>query len=120
VKDHDMSRRAEPLPVCFTARERELIRHEMGMHFGQNPSLADGIFLRTWRGGPHKNQPKVPAAVQSMMDRGLVEIRQSERGPRAFFTDAGLQELRRLLLDRRYMDAERFAHLRCELRLSDD
>jgi hypothetical protein len=36
VKDHDMScRGAEPLPVSFTARERELIRHEMGMHFGQ-------------------------------------------------------------------------------------
>jgi len=52
--------------------------------------------VRTWRGGPHKNQPKIPPAVRSMMDRGLVEIRQSERGPRAFFTEAGFQELRRL------------------------
>ena len=61
----------------------------MGMHFGQYPNLADGIFLRTWRGGPQKNEPKVPAAVRTMMDRGLVEIRNTERGPRAFFTEAG-------------------------------
>ena len=106
-----MSRRAEALPISFSANERELIRHEMGIHFSQYPSLADGIFLRTWRGGPQKNQPKIPAAVRTMMDRGLVEIRKTERGPCAFFTEAGLQELRRLLLDGRYMDQVRFAHL---------
>jgi hypothetical protein len=115
-----MNRRAESLPVSFSARERELIRHEMGMHFGQYPSLVDGIFLRTWRGGAQKNQPKIPAAVQSMLDRGLVEVRHGERGPRAFFTEAGLQELRRLVLDHRYMDPERFAHLRRELGLMSD
>jgi hypothetical protein len=115
-----MSSRAQPLPVSFTARERQLIRQEMSQHFGQYPSLADGIFLRTWRGGPQKNQPKIPPAVQSMMDRGLVEIRNSARGPRAFFTEAGLEKLRRLLLDRRYMDPERFAHLRQELGLAPD
>ena len=54
------------------------------------------------------------------MDRGLVEIRNSERRPRAFFTEAGLQELRRLLLDRRYMDPERFARLRHELGLASE
>ena len=56
-----MSHRAEALPVSFTANERELIRHEMGIHFGQYPSLADGIFLRTWRGGPQKSEPENPA-----------------------------------------------------------
>ncbi len=44
------SRRTNPLPSPFTAAERELIRREMGMHFGQYPSLAEGLFLRTWRG----------------------------------------------------------------------
>ena len=115
-----MSRRAEALPISFTAQERELILHEMGIHFSQYPSLADGIFLRTWRGGPQRNEPKIPPAVRSMMDRGLVEIRNTERGPRAFFTEAGLGELRRLLLDGRYMDPERFAHLRRELGLESD
>src|SRR5260370_30330138 len=115
-----MSCRAEPLPISFSARERELIRHEMGMHFGQYPSLADGLFLRTWRGGPQKNQPKIPPAVRSMMDRELVEIRNTERGPRAFFTEAGLEELRGLLLDARSMDPTRFPHLRRDLGLDSE
>ena len=55
-----------------------------------------------------------------MIDRRLMEIRVSERGPRAFFTETGLQELRRLVLDRRYMDPERFAHLRQDLGLEPD
>ena len=105
----------EPLAVSFTASERALIRQEMSEHFGQYPRLADGIFLRIWRGGTQKGQPKIPPAIRTMVDRGLVEIRNSERGPRAFFTVSGLQELRRLLLDRRYMDPARFAHLRREL-----
>jgi hypothetical protein len=49
----------------FTAPERDLIRREMGMHFGQNPSLADGIYLRTWRAGDRKGQPKIPPAMES-------------------------------------------------------
>jgi hypothetical protein len=52
-----------------------------------------------------------------MMDRGLAEIRTTERGPRAFFTEAGLEELRGLLLDARYTDPARFPHLRRELGL---
>ena len=63
------------LPCPFTATERELILREMGLHFGQYPSLADGLFLRTWRGGPQKGEPKLPPAVQSMLERGLVELR---------------------------------------------
>src|SRR5438309_823265 len=115
-----MSRRAEPLLGSFTARERALIRWEMSVHFAQYPRLEDGIFLRTWRGGSQKGQPKIPPAIQTMVDRRLVEIRSSERGSRAFFTEAGLQELRRLLLNRRYMDQARFAHLRHELGLASD
>jgi len=55
-----MSLRSKPLRVLFTASERDLIRRELGIHFSQYPSLADGIFLRTWRAGPQKNQPKIP------------------------------------------------------------
>jgi hypothetical protein len=81
-----MTCHAEPLPVSFTAREQDLIRHEMGLHFSQYPRLEDGIFLRTWRGGPQKGEPKIPPAVRTMMDRGLLEICNTERGPRASFT----------------------------------
>ncbi len=103
----------------FTAPERELIRREMGMRFGQPPSLADGLFLRTWRGGERKGEPKIPPAVLSMLERGLVELRPGPIGPRAVFTEAGLEALLRLLRDRRAMDPARFAHLRRELGLDD-
>jgi hypothetical protein len=112
-----MTTSAAPLPSPFTAAERELIRREMGLHFGQYPSLADGLLLRTWRGGPQKGEPKLPPAVRSMLERGLVELRTERSGPRAFFTEAGLTALRQLLQDRRAMDPVRFAHLRQELGL---
>lgn len=60
--------------MCGTLHE--LARRQRG---GWAASLADGIFLRTWRGGPQKNQPKIPPAVRTMMDRGLVEIRSTDR-----------------------------------------
>src|SRR5215217_7286182 len=100
----------------FTPQERELIRLEMGMRFGQEPQLANGLFLRTWRAGPQKGEPKIPKAIQSMLDRGLVEIRPNPMGRQAaFFTEAGLEALRQVLQDRRAMDPERFAHVRQEL-----
>jgi hypothetical protein len=101
----------------FTPRERELIRRELCRHFGQDPSLADGILLRTWHAGPHRGEPKIPPTVQGLLDRGLVEIGRGRYGPRARFTAAGLRELRALLRDRRAMDPERFGHLRRELGL---
>src|SRR5689334_7206888 len=64
----------------FTQHERDLIRLEMGMRFGQYPELANGLFLRTWRGGPHKGEPKIPKVIQGMLDRGLVEIRRNAMG----------------------------------------
>ena len=115
--DRPMASRAERPPSPFTAEERELLRRELGTRFGQPPSLADGLFLRTWRGGEHKGEPKIPPAVRSMRERGLVEIRLGRMGPRAFFTEAGLAALRQLLQDRRAMDPVRFAHLRRELGL---
>jgi hypothetical protein len=112
-----MSSRSKPEQGVFTAREREFIRHAMGQHFGQYPRLADGISLRTWRTGERKGQPKISPAVQSMLDRGLVAIRQEGRWPVVLFTEDGLAALRELLLDRRAMDPARFAHLRRELGL---
>jgi len=51
-----------------------------------------------------------------MIGRGLVEVRRNPMGRQAaFFTEAGMEALRQLLLDRQAMDPERFAHLRQEL-----
>jgi hypothetical protein len=112
-----MTRPLKPAPSPFTAAERDLIRREFCRHFSQDPAIADGIFLRTWRGGERRGQPKIPPAVQTMLDRGLVEVRTTNQWPRAFFTEAGLAALRQLVMDKRAMDPERFAHLRAELGL---
>ena len=101
----------------FTAPERDLIRRELGMRFGQFPSVANGVFLRTWRGGPQAGQPKVPPAVRSMLERGLVELRTGQPWTRSHFTPAGLNALRELARDRRLLDPARYAHVRQELGL---
>jgi hypothetical protein len=114
-----MSSLSDPSPCPFDAREREFIRREFGVHFGQRSYLADGIPLRTWRSGPEKNQPKLPPAVRGMIDRGLVEIRQGSRGVRGFFTEAGVAAMRQFAADRRLMNPKTFAHLWLELGLDE-
>ncbi|MDQ2802020.1 MAG: hypothetical protein M3Y41_04780, partial [Pseudomonadota bacterium] len=100
------SRTARPSPALsatpspFTAPERDLLRRELHQRFGQDPSVADGIMLRTWRGGPHAGQPKVPPAVRTLLERGLVELRTDGRWPVACFTEAGLAALHHLAQDR--------------------
>lgn len=56
----------------FTAAERALIRYAFMPRFGQVPRLADGVWLRTWKSGPHKGGPKLPPALAGMRERGLV------------------------------------------------
>ncbi len=104
-----------PLPAPFNAAERNLLRHEFMIRFGQPPALADGLWLRAWRGGPQAGQPKIPAAVASMVARGLVEIGPNRIGFRARFTPAGIAALRRLAQDRRALDPKQYAHIREEL-----
>jgi len=115
-----MTRPLKPASIPFTAPQRDLLRRELCRHFGQDPSIADGIFLRIWRTGERRNEPKIPPPVHSMMDRGLMELQTTNTGPRAFFTEAGLAALRQLVLDRRAMDPKRFGHLRAELGLMNE
>jgi hypothetical protein len=110
-----MNARSPSLPCPFDAGERDLIRREFAVQFGQAASLTEGIRLRTWQSGPQKDQPKLPAAVQSMLARGLVEVKLGGYGPRACFTAAGIAALRRLAADRRLLDPQAFAHLHREL-----
>ena len=104
-------------PCPFTTPERDLIRRELGMRFSQFPSVAGGLFLRTWRGGPQAGQPKVPPPVRSMLERGLITLRTDQRWTRAHFTPAGLDALREMARDRRLLDPVRYAHVRQELGL---
>jgi hypothetical protein len=54
--------------VGFTTLERDLIRREFCQHFGSYPLVAEGIFLRTWRGGPQAGEPKLPPAVRQCLN----------------------------------------------------
>src|SRR5690349_10696265 len=104
----------------FTQQERDLIRIELMPRFGQEPDLANGLFLRTWHSGPQKGQPKIPKAIQTMLDRGLVTIGTNPMGrAAAFFTETGLEGLRLLLQDRRVRERERFDHVRRQLGMND-
>jgi hypothetical protein len=66
------------------ARERDDSRAAMGLHFGHDPSLAQEMFLPPRHSRPQQGHGRRPAAVQSMLARGLVEIplvRQDSGGP---------------------------------------
>ena len=102
-------------PAPFNTAERNLLRHEFLVRFGQAPRLADGIWLRRWRGGPQAGQPKIPAAVASLLERGLVELGPDRIGFRARFTPAGIAALQLLAQDKRALDPKQYAHIREEL-----
>jgi hypothetical protein len=72
--------------------------------------------LRIWRSGPLAGQPKVPAAAQSLVARGLMVVQAgSAHLARAYFTEAGLDSLRWLTAQHRGPDPVQFAHVRREL-----
>src|SRR3954466_11275766 len=78
----------------FTKKDRDAIRLEFMDRFGSAVSINEGFWLRLWRSGPLKGQPKIPAAVQSLIDRGLVRVVEEEdRPPRARFTQDGFRAL---------------------------
>src|ERR1700712_5627500 len=103
------------VPSLFNTAERNLLRSEFMIRFGQPPSLAEGIWLRAWRGGPQAGQPKIPAAVASMLARCLVEIGPDRIGFRARFTPAGIVALRLFAQDRRALDPTQYPHIRQEI-----
>ena len=108
---------SDPTLPSSTTAERELIRGEMGPHFGQLPSLADGLLLRTWRDGPQRASRSCRPRRGACWSVAWSRPETGRCGPRAFFPEAGLAVLGHLLRDRRAMDPARFAHLRRELGL---
>ncbi len=99
----------------FTPHERDYIRRELDMFFSTYPRVADGFQLKTWRSGPQAGQAKIPPTAKALVDRGLMQLDTSERIPRLFFTEAGMAELRALMMNRRLADPAKFAHVRQEL-----
>ena len=111
---------AGPGGSAVTEAERAFIRRGICQGFGTGSELAQGIPVPVRRTGPQAGQPKLPKAMLSLTERGLIEIppRRTATSPlRAYFTPAGLEALRTLLRDERGMNPLRFAHLRRELGL---
>ena len=99
----------------FTAAERDYIRRELDMFFSTLPTVAEGLQLKTWRGGPDAGKPKISPVVRGLIDRGLMQLDCQQHFPRVFFTPAGLAELRLMMMDGRFADPKKFAHIRAEL-----
>lgn len=106
-----------PSDCPFTAPERDYIRRGLDIFFSTLPRVADGFQLRIWRGGPMAGQPKIPPPLRTIIDRGLMEVSAEPPFPRVYFTEAGIAALRLLAQDRRFMDPQKFAHVRAELGL---
>ena len=115
-----MSKTTPAATAALTPGERDYIRRELDQFFSTLPSVADGLQLRTWRGGLHAGQPKVPAAAQGLLDRGLVRLKPVPWPPRLFFTDAGLAALRAMMADGRLANPKTFVHVRRELGIDPD
>ena len=103
------------VPAPFTPAERDYIRRELDLFFSTLPSVAEGFYLKTWRGGPQAGQPKGPQAAVGLVERGLLRLDATGRWPRLFFTGAGLTALRAMMADKRLADPAKFAHVRQEL-----
>ncbi|MCW2247758.1 Uri superfamily endonuclease [Azospirillum fermentarium] len=102
--------------VDFTPAERDLIRREFMSRWSEPPRLADGILLKRWATGPQKGEPKLTAIVQSLLERGLVTIAETDRGfPHAHFTPSGYAALQAMAASQRHLPPERYGHLIDEL-----
>jgi len=115
-----MSKATHAITAALSPGERDYIRRELDQFFSTLPSVADGLQLRTWRGGPHAGRPKVPTAAQGLLDRGLVRLQPTPWPPRLFFTEAGLAALRAMMADGRLANPKTFAHVRRELGIDPD
>jgi len=110
-----MSNPRDLMVATFTAGERDYIRRELDVFFSTLPTVADGFQLKRWRGGPRTGAPKISPVAQGLLDRGLMRLDTEGRLPRLFFTEAGLAALRAMMMDRRFADPGKFAHVRQEL-----
>jgi hypothetical protein len=104
-----------PRAIPFTPAERSFLRHELAAAFGHFPKLSEGLKLTLWTTGPHRGQPKIAPVLAGLIERGIMDMRPEDLGRRAIFTETGMAALRALYEDGRYLDPDRFGHLREEL-----
>ena len=97
------------LSQCSRQASASTFVAELDQFFSFFPSVAEGFALRTWRGGPQKDQPKLPPPAKSLIDRQLMRLDRSSKLPRLFFTTAGMGALRQMMANRRLADPSKFA-----------
>jgi len=91
--------------------QREVIRREFMSRFGEAPSVKAGFHVKRWATGPNKGHLKLTAAVQDMLNRGLITIADEGYWPTANFTAKGFLAIKRLTADRRALDPDRHRFL---------
>ena len=69
--------------------EREVVRREFMARFNDAPSVMEGFHVKRWATGANKGKPKLTAAVQGLLERGLIVLNDEGHWPRARFTDKG-------------------------------
>lgn len=106
-----------PEPITLTRQEAAYIRAEMLPRFGVMPKISDGIQLKSWKSGPLSGRPRLPSAVSSLVDRGLMEVLQSNppQPSRAYFTALGINALTAAVRNGRVFPPDRYGHLLLEL-----
>lgn len=105
------------LPPAFTRDEISYLRNELLPRFGTSPLISEGILLRSWKAGSRAGDPRLPPAVKTLAERGLIEVRRPSPGQpyRAFWTDPGLRALAQSLRDVRIFDPDRYGDVIAQL-----
>lgn len=101
----------------LTPREAAYIRLELQLRLGVIPRLRNGILLKNWKAGPMKGCPRLPSAIASLIERGLVEVRKPDsfQPSRAYFTSLGIASITAAVQNSRVFPPDRYGHLLREL-----
>ncbi|HYH37649.1 MAG TPA: hypothetical protein VD860_05465 [Azospirillum sp.] len=104
----------------FSPQERDAIRREFMIRLSEARSIHDGFLVKRWATGPRKGEPKPSATVQSLLDKGFLEMRDDgSHWLKATFTDQGYAALKRLTADTRALPPKDFQPLLDELTALD-
>ena len=105
----------DPADLTLSPAEKEIVRWAFMSRFDEAASVHEGFIVKRWATGPNKGKPKLKAAVQGLLDRGLIKIEDVGHWPQAKFTDRGLQALKLMAKEPRALDPERHRVLIAEL-----
>ena len=104
----------------FTPQERDAIRREFMIRLSEARSVHEGFLVKRWATGPRKGEPKPSAAVQGLLDKGFLEMRDDgSHWLKATFTAEGFVALKRLAADTRALPPKDFQPLLDELAALD-